>query len=300
MSPFRRFTIATTLAMLFAASPARASEPVRDGAGAQLFFEKGKSAAANGNQKEACRYFHESLRLDFAVGTLFNIAACEERLGELGNAWQHIHEGLDRLDERDPRRADALKFAAALEPRVPRLAVRLHGGDGTAFRDGVPLSPASLDTPVPVNPGLHVVKVVARGRRDATFEIRLGEGETKVVDVSPGAALVAAQQDKPASAVRTIAWGALATGGAALVVGGVTGAMAFGDSRVVRDHCDPNHVCDSDGMDALSRAKTFSTISEISLVAGGVLVASSVIVLFATKPSRAPDAAARSPFVWRF
>lgn len=165
-----------------------ASTPTGDALSAHAFFERGREAAARGDAKSACRNFEESLRLDLAVGTLFNLAQCEEQLGRLASAWQHLREGIGLLSDADPRREPAIVAAAELDLRVPRLAVRLDGTEapGTrVFRDGVELSEVSLGTPLPVNPGAHAVVVRSVGRPDRSFDVSLAPGENRVLVVRP-------------------------------------------------------------------------------------------------------------------
>ena len=200
-----------------------------DGVSAQVFFERGREAAVRGDQAAACQAFEESLRLEVAVGTLFNLARCEEALGRLASAWQHLHEGLDKLDANDARRGPATSQAAALEPRVPRLSVRLASGAPGArvLRDGVELSSVSLGTPLPVNPGRHVVLVRAPGREDASTEVTLAERETRTLPIAPGP-LAPSTAFAPQSTLRTPRWIAIGTGAVDFPV--VEDNAAFGNT----------------------------------------------------------------------
>src|SRR5689334_6484425 len=53
---------------------------------AERFFEQGRAAMARGNFADACVAFEKSARLDPAVGTLANLAMCQERLGRTAEA----------------------------------------------------------------------------------------------------------------------------------------------------------------------------------------------------------------------
>ena len=96
----------------------QSTPPPSDAVSAQLFFQRGRDAATGGDASAACSFFEESLRFESAVGTLFNLASCKTDLGELASAWQYLREGIDRLDERDPRRKAAEATSRALESRV--------------------------------------------------------------------------------------------------------------------------------------------------------------------------------------
>ncbi|AKV01477.1 hypothetical protein AKJ09_08140 [Labilithrix luteola] len=277
-----------------------------DTVSAQLFFERGRDAAARNDPAEACRNFEESLRLDFAVGTLFNLANCEEQLGRLASAWQHLREGIDRLDANDPRRAQAAASAKTLEAQLPRLDVRLAAGaSGQVLRDGVELEGLSLGSPLPVNPGVHVVTVRAEGRADARYEVTLAKGEQRSLVVAPGllkGGPDATETKKTHPALRTTAWVTGGVGVAGLGLGLVTGALALDKSKVVDGHCDANHTCDGDGLDALDSAKSMATISTISITAGAALLATGVVLWFVSKPTvdRERAAVTGSPALVRF
>src|SRR3989442_15930933 len=87
------------LALLWCAAPARAG----DAPTAEALFRAGRAASKRGDTKVACERFSESYRLDAAVGTLLNLAACEEALHRLVDAWksyQHVAESLPPDDDR--------------------------------------------------------------------------------------------------------------------------------------------------------------------------------------------------------
>jgi tetratricopeptide (TPR) repeat protein len=295
-SPVRR--VASTLfaaAALFAGGHVLADSPVSDAASAQLFFERGRQAAMRGDAAEACKNFEESLRLDLAVGTLFNLARCEEDLGRFASAWQHLREGIDLLEDKDPRRRQALAAATALEPRVPQLDVQLAPGtEGRVFRDGVELASLSLATPLPVNPGRHAVVVRASGRAEATYDVELREGEHRTLVVAPGPApSVSADSPKSrSSTLRTTGWITAGAGAASLGAGLVAGALALERSVVVHDHCDDTNTCDGRGLDALASSKELGAIATVTLAAGAALIAAGVVFLLIGKD---PTSTATAP-----
>jgi hypothetical protein len=280
------------------AAPSFAAPPSSDGASAQLFFERGREAADKGEATSAGNNFEESLRLEIAVGTLFNLAQCEEKLGRLASAWQHLREGIGRLEPSDPRVPPARKAADALAPRIPKLQILLASGAPSTLRvsrDGVALTGLSLSEPLPVNPGKHTVLVEDDGFEPNRFEVELAEGESKTLTVEPGKPLPDAPVKKPTTGVtlaaqessplRTAGWVGIALGGASLGVGLVTGGLSYERSRVVKDHCDASGVCDSDGLSALSSAKTYGGIATVTTLVGIGVLGAGVVLLLVTKPS---------------
>lgn len=153
---------------------------------AQDAFERGRKQMKDGDYKAACASFETSLQLEAAVGTLYNLGLCHEKLGHLASAWAELKQ-VAATDTNKGRAADASKRVAALEPRltrmklvvtdpVPGLAIEREGIDVTTF----------VDQSVPVDPRSYQFKVTAPGHPPLLFEAVLDkEGETVEVKVPP-------------------------------------------------------------------------------------------------------------------
>src|SRR5262249_51464465 len=127
---------------------------------------------------------------DYALGTLLNLAACEERTGKLATAWGHYGELVERLPASDERRAYAQERRAAIEPAIPRLTIVLtrRPAPGTrVVRDGIELGAASLGVALPVDAGDHAIEASAddRGARKYVVHLARGERRTLVVEAGP-------------------------------------------------------------------------------------------------------------------
>jgi hypothetical protein len=261
-------------------APATALADVRDPAAAEALFRDARALANSGDYRAACPKFAESERLDPAPGTRFNLADCEEHVGQLASSWEHFRRVAEELPPDDDRVAYARAHAASLEPRLPHLTVVLAEGApaGTRVaRDGVDLGEASLGLAVPTNPGAHSIVVVAPGRVDRAVQVTLGEGESQRVVATPGAPAEAAPARPP-----TRGYGAGRTAG--LVVGGagvaaiLTGAVFGVRALMLRSQSDAdcnNGVCkDASGASAYKDAKTSARVADVSmglgLVAAGV------------------------------
>jgi len=135
--------------------------------------------------------FAESARLDAKVGTFLNLLECEERLGRISSARQNAQRAIDLAKAQgDDRLGLARDRFAALDRRAPRLTARLVSSAPTGAhvsRDNVDVGPGSLGTPLPVEPGEHVIVVQATNRSDRSFRVTMAEGETKTIDVDVGA-----------------------------------------------------------------------------------------------------------------
>jgi len=268
---------AITLGGILLLSPALRAQDQRDPASAEALFRQGRVAADKHDFATACLKFRESNRLDPAIGTVFNLADCEEKLGRLATSWTLFREVAQRLPNDDDRRAIARLRAEALEPRVPLLAVHLMTRDRADLvvrRDGVALGAASLDTALPVDPGEHVVLVEAPGTAPAQFRTRIREGEHARLDVSAGAELRGAgteaarplkQDTGRAGTPRTAAYLTGSVGLAGLATGLVAGLFVLQRRNTVDEHCQ-GHVCDQTGLDASRSGKALGVVTTVGFV----------------------------------
>ncbi len=252
----------------------------RDAAAAEALFRQGRALSDAGDIAGACAKFRESDRLDPAIGTTFNIADCEERLGRLARAWTLFNEVVQRLPASDKRRAVAQKRALALEPRLPKLSIRLSTAapaDARVVRDGVELGAASLGTPLPVDPGEHVVVVSAPGRAERSFNVIVSEREIRALEVDAGEAIATPPSEPrplveraPAPRSPVLGYAVGGMGVAGFVTAAVAGVLVLQKKGVVDDHCNAAKQCDAEGLQASESGKTLGLVTTIGLVTGVV------------------------------
>jgi hypothetical protein len=271
------------LACALAHAP-RASAQPRDPIAAEALFRDGRAAAGKQDWPTACAKFEGSLRLDPAVGTVFNLADCKEHVGKLASAWQLFERVVHELPAGDDRLSIAKGRRDALGKRVPRLTLRLGEGapSGTTVRrDEVELGGASLGTALPVDPGKHVVTIRAPGRKTRTVTIEIGEGDRKEVDVLPGPE---GEDEATGSGggigKRAIGFVVGGVGVAGLVTGLATGIAVLQKKSTADDHC-PNKSCDQTGYDAVQAGRTLGPVTTVMLVVGlaGVSVGTTLVLL---------------------
>jgi hypothetical protein len=304
------------------------TRPHADSAQASALFEEGRRALAAKDEARACAAFGESLALEVKVGSLLNVAQCEDRRGELAQAHAHLRQAIDRAREQNDRRLAYLETQlAALDARVPQLTVKLVPGAPSATtvrRDGIPLAEVALGLAVPVDVGRHVIEV-AVGDAVKRYEVDMALGAHLTVEVAPPAnasanvtavspAPVPHPPPPPPSAAEpasptttTSTWSARKTaavvvagaGGVGLVIGAVFGA------RALSDRSDAHKVtgCNADGactggpaLDAWTMAHDSwshdATASTLGLALGGAAVAAGVLVWITAPPSESRPAAA--------
>ncbi len=219
-------------------------------------------------------------------------------------------------------RTDAQSELDQLRPRIPNLKIEIDGVDLDTVQvtlDGREVPRALLDEEQPVNPGSHHV-VASSGSDRREQDVQLAEREHRSIKLhlkpgAPGAAAAPATSAAPASSAapseatpssatasapaaatqsqpapsstgRTLGYVALAAGGAGLVFGGITGALALkkhSDLVADSEHCNQSQ-CVYAVEDRVSSMRTMRTLSTIGFVGGGVLAAAGITLLL-TAPS---------------
>jgi hypothetical protein len=267
-----------------------------DPAAAEVLFRAGRERATAGDWASACPMFAESNRLDFALGTLMNLAACEEHLGKLATAWEQYSELLDRLAPGDDRRAFVAESAARLERSAPRLTVLLAvpSVDGTIVtRDDVDLRGASLGAALPVDPGEHVVSLAAPGRFARRYSVSLGAGEHLTLRAEVGEP-IAPNAARTGGGRRTAAWILGGVGLSALSLGALLGARALSE-RSASDALCTNGVCrDQAALDEYDAAKSAALGADVALAVGAVSLGAAVYFLATSTAAAKPPPAAAS------
>ncbi len=289
----RRVTsLVSLLALVALASTARA-----DGAGdAERLFREGVRLRDGGDFASACPKFADSFALDPAPGTLVNLGDCEVRIGKLIAAIEHYKLAIAGFPKGDKRRDLLSQKLVSVEPKLAHLTIRVAPTvpeTARITRGAAPFDRHESGVSVTTDPGKLVVVVAADGRTDSTYDVELGEGQSKELQVDVGAPV----PEKPVAAPRPVIAEKLATteprplrtagfivggvGVAGLGVGVVTGLMAMGKASTVRSHCDTTtYACDSEGVDAAKSGNVLAPVSTVSFIAGGVLLAGGVTMVF--------------------
>lgn len=204
---------------------------------------------------------------------------------------------------------DAARELAELTPRIPKLVVLVEGAQPNEVSitlDGKVLSSALVGEEQPANPGAHKLTGV-RGAERAEQAFTLSEAQKSQAvlrfqgpapvpagapptsappgplpaspAVTPPAPL-APSDAKSGSGTKTLAFVALGVGGAGLLVGTITGALALSK----RGDLDDNPACKGGRCLASAQSdvdsfRSMRTISSIGFIAGGVLAATGAVLL---------------------
>jgi serine/threonine-protein kinase len=300
----RSALLALTCAALFATGVARA-----DGSLAEALFYEARSLMKEGRYPAACAKLTMSLRLEYGIGTEFNLADCNERLGRVSTAFAaFLHVASAAKEHQQPDREEvALERARALEARVPRVVLDVPASAPSTLDvtcDGVTVDASSWGRPLPFDPGLHRVVASAVGRTPWEAAFDLAEGAVFHVAIppdlggpdaskEPASAPAQAHRDEDATGrlQRTVGWTAGVVGLAGIAVGMGYGLDSLHAGASSRAHCAGDR-CDARGVVLREHAIRSGDAATIVSIAGAAALIGGITVVL-TAP-RAPRPALRA------
>jgi hypothetical protein len=292
-------TIAASVLSLVLAAPsiARADEAGR----ADVLFREGRTLLDAKKYDEACPKLAESNKLEPGAGTLVALSMCHEGQGKTATAYRELKDAaaLGRQKGRNDLANAADKRAAAIEPTLPHLVVRMpEGATGYDVRcDGEKAE--ARGEPFAVDPGEHRVEVSAKGKSPRSYVVKLAAGATveivieKLDDVAPVAVAAPPPRKEPmrvvplteppavesdqnrGSAQRIVGGGLIAAGVIGLGAGAYFGGRAISQNAGADGSKDPS---------AHDPAKKSFQAAVISVGAGtGAITAGAIVYLLAPK-----------------
>lgn len=301
---------AIALAALLVASNAHAEDKDSVAAATSL-FDEAVALMDKGKYVEACPKLVSSQEIAPSGGTLLALGECYERTGRTASAWLAFREAAARAAAAGKKDAEsaALDRASRIAPTMSRLTVRITEAatmQGVEVRrDGVPLKPAEIGTPSPLDPGTHVIEGSAPGHRTWSARVVLASSGNVEVTVPPLELVAPGQENTPppapapadpaSSAQRTVGVLVLGGGIALIGVGAVFGVMAGATNADALASCntqiEPTR-CSQRGLDLTDDARTQALLSTIFLVAGGAAVVSGAVLWLTAPVKVAPTASA--------
>jgi hypothetical protein len=267
---------AVVLCATLAASRAFAETDIK---AADELFAKGL-ALRETNLEQSCSYFEQSLAKNpQAIGTLMNVALCDEKLGKIASAVEGFAEARDRAKEGNlPEYAtEAEAHIAALAPDVPKVTIKFLGerpaGTRVLIGERV-IGPERYEggKQVNVDPGELVIVVSAPGRLAFETKMLINKKEQKAIEVPELEKGITVKSSR-----RTVGIITTATGGAALITGAILGLVANNIYDKNHDKCtivDGADVCDPEQQSETERARTIGNVGTVvgalGLAAAGV------------------------------
>lgn len=256
--------VVVAAAILTCASGASAAPSKADERLAEKKFEEGVAAAKANDWVTARAAFTETYRLYPSEGVLLNLAGAELQTGHVlaaVDAYERLRANPGKLDREEIE--SSLRVAQA---RVARVSLHLaQKGDCTASLDNTAVA---FDDERAVDPGPHRATLACKGVDPERTDFSVSDGERRAVELFPRV---------PSSSSRTIGIVLAGTAVAALGTSAITGGIAWSRHADLEDSCAPAQTCDPNDV---SRAKSFVTVSDISLAVGAVLAAGAIYALF--------------------
>jgi hypothetical protein len=318
-----RLALALFIVLLSLPWPSSAARAEDDGpsdserAAAQVLFDDARVLMKSESYDQACEKFAESYRLHAALGTQLNLANCYGKIGRTASSWINFVEAATRAQQKGQQKRFevATERAAELEKRLSKLKIvvsETHPGL-TVTRGGDSVGAAQWGISLPVDPGKHLIKATAPGRRPWKKTVTVGDDADRIeLTVPPLRAAPVAETPKPKEAPQPESdegddseddesgddGDAQRAGGfvaGAIGIVGVGIGVAFGVLAMTKhddslEFCEPgdDNRCTADGVALRDDALTFAHVSTAGLVVGGVGVVLG-IVLVATAPSSDAD-----------
>jgi hypothetical protein len=312
MTPRQRSHLAPLLILVAWQNAAHAEG--QESAAAEVLFQDARKLLDQKDYVQACPKFAESFRLDPGTGTLLNLARCHALQGKTASAWAEFTEVVARAKrEGQTDRAELAKHeAAVLGPQLSTLTIavapgvdRLPGFE--VRRDDILVTGAVWGTPVPVDPGEHVVEARVPGKTPFRQVVPLqSNADKKTVTVpafsesnTPSAATTTpsptrerAASDAGSPRQKTVALIVGSAGVAGVALGGVFALNALSKKKSAQPYCDADGYCDqgSPGKQSLEDARTAGNMATVAFIAGGALLAGGA-TLFMLAPAPTPSGA---------
>lgn len=258
-------------------APARAQDAT-DLQAARDKFQKALALQTGGDWAGALALLKEVAAVRSTPQVRFNIALCEENLGQLVAA-----VGDYELAAADARSADETEVVeeagrrlSELKGRVPKVVVERGANADTATitLDGVALGDQVIGKSMNVDPGPHVITARAIGFDSFRATVRVDEAETKTIVV----ALTPIAEPQPAPppipggpapepSPPIAAYVAGGIGVASLVTAGVMFGLAQGVKNELARECDGSS-CPPSLEDTFNRGETYATVGNVTLGIG--------------------------------
>ncbi len=262
---------------------------------ADQLFAEGKALLAS-NLLQACAKFDESLEYNpAAIGTLLNVALCDEKLGRVASAVAKFSEARDRAKEQGFTQhvRAAEQHIAALEPDVPHVTIQLTEQlpDTKVLIDDRVVALDAIAN-IAVDPGERDIVVSAPARLPYRAKVVVGKAEHRDV-VIPRLARSVTITSSRRRIGQIITIGGVAAIGTGLGIGLYARNLyqnQFGHAVPGDGLCDrQTKRCESNGLKQTKRAATLGNVGTTVGVVG-VAVAAVGVFLWIRSPSMPRDA----------
>jgi hypothetical protein len=257
-------------------------------AAAESTFQRARELLDARKYEEAALAFQESHRQAPSVGALLNLGVCFEKLGRTASAWAAYKEAIKLARARSElaKVEKGEELLAGIEPTLSRLLIRpAEPTPGLIVRRGdVTLGAGSFEVPIPVDPGVVVLRAEAPQRAPREVRVAVEPGVTVEVDLPPLEPLPSPPPGGPAPPVvppegpPVLLVAGVVVGGVGVIglaVGATLGALVLSERAELEDDptlC-PGRVCSAEGFERVTDLRVTATASTALWVGGGLLAA---------------------------
>lgn len=290
-----RLRPALVAALLVLSAPALAEPTAAERETARRLMDEGKARSRAGEHDRAIEAYAKAHEIMHVPTTGLALARAHLASGHLVEARDVALEvvripreaGEPAVFERARKQAKELE--AQVKGRIPSLRIVVKGGPASSVSiDEADIPVTLLGAPVAVNPGTRVVVAKNADGVGQKAEVLLHEKEEKEVEIvlpeptekaaaapdpsgrsEPWSGGRAAPERRRSTTADVLVFGGFGVAAAGLVVGSITGAMAFGKAGDVKPQCE-NDVCDPAAASDLDGARGLATVSTVGFVAAGV------------------------------
>ena len=311
---------ALALGLVLGASAAAAEPSLPEREAARTLLLSGREKRKQGQLGEALADFEKAHAIMRVPTTGLDLGKAQQELGLLVEARTSFLEAARHPVKRNESRAfkrarkEAKQLAEEIVPRLVTLTVSVPSGAQVTI-DGAEISASSINVPLKVNPGRHEIVGTLDGDEKREW-IEVAEGEVKTIELplvpkaadpekpskkkkgssrakrEPDAGAKASGSKTTTSPLVWIGGGTAATG---LVVGTVTGLMAFSVHGEVTTRCTGGIRCPPETHAEIDRGTTLGTVSTVAFVVAGIGAGVLVYGLLNPKVEAKADSSAVAP-----
>lgn len=286
---------AFAVAVLLAANAASAAPSAAERETARRLMDDGKARTKSGELARALDAYLKAHEIMHVPTTGIAVARTHYAMGHLVEAREAAADVLRHPREPgepavfEHARKQAREIETQLKGRIPTVKIRLRGAPATkVLVDDVEIPLSAIADPVPMNPGSHVIVAKGEGGAEGKVQVALSEKDVKDLDLEVGAGGVAhaggAGTSSPrrtvvgpsldgddgggerSGAANALVYGGFGLAATGVVVGSVTGLLAFSKAGDVKPQCE-NNVCDPAVASDLDSTKTMAMVSNIGFAA---------------------------------
>lgn len=258
----RLLAAALGLALSLGAATASAQQdPQQD---PRALFREGQAAYDTGDYATAAQRWEQAYALDARPALQYNLAQAYERLGDLTRAVGAYRLYIDTAPPDASELATARARRVSLEQRLAATAILLSGGPegATVLIDDEDRGRLPHPDPFRIAPGSHRIVVRAEGHQDFVANVAVTGGQTVTVAVDSAHA-------GGGGGISTVGIVVTAVGGATLIAGAITGALALSTVQSAPSDVGPE----------ADQARGLALATDVLIPVGAVAAATGVVLM---------------------